>query len=272
MDSVRDKLDFNFDIDRRVDGLDFGSKFNGRSYGLRRGYENPSRSYTYGYRKPNYHAGKILSRERNVGPYSYKRPHVDYDVCGPEADLGVCEPEACLGVDEPDFAARTFGGKLGWRAPVVGNRFKRPEIETFSPKFKFESPEISFKSGRASTQGPSSHYCGPEIEQKWEDPEACLDRPTFDRRLSGPEGHFAVRGPREHNRVRAPRTRYAKYENETCFNPSITEYGYKKPEFCWEDRRYSGCLPQMPEVSCKQTYSHGCKDGYCAPANPSYSC
>jgi len=192
----------------------------------------------YGYSQPIYKSGRIISREVAVGPYSYRRPRVEYSVNGPQASLGVQGPKAALGVDNPMFAARTTAGRLSTRGAHVANSFKRPEIETFRPQFRFEAPQLSFKGGRAHTQGPDMSYAGPVIKQEFRAPEQHLDAPTFQKELAGPQGHFDVQKPVEQNSVKGPTTQYAFHAPEAHLNPTIRRYGYEAPQISHKKIEY----------------------------------
>jgi len=102
---------------------------------------------------------------------------VSHAVVGPVHNIGLRGPAADLGLAEPKFEYHSEGGALTTMGPTIGNKFKRPEIATVRPEFKFNRVNMKFKRGVATTEAPEHNYTGPVIKQKWVAPNPHLNAP-----------------------------------------------------------------------------------------------
>jgi len=79
-------------------------------------------------------------------------------VKGVRAHLGVHGPKAKLRAMGPKFGYASHAGHLTSYGPILGNKFKRPEIATRKPQFAMKRPHLSFRAPVAATRGPATAY------------------------------------------------------------------------------------------------------------------
>ena len=234
----------------------------GKGYGgYQKGYET-KKSYNYSFAMPAYKQGRVLSKPRHVGPYSYRRPRVHYRVAKPAPRLDVDGPHPHLGLAKPVFGAITRAGDIRQRTAHVANRYRRPNIAARRPQFAFQQPQMNFNSGVGQTAGARFGYQSPVIEQEIVAPQYDMGRMNFARKIAAPATGFDVAGPRSNNSVAGPQTAKAFSAPRGHINPAITRYGYQKPHIGYQSKRvYSAPeyfhKPQHVKVAASPMKSHG---------------
>ena len=216
-----------------------------RSYGApakeERSYRAPAKEVGYGKSHGGYGQVDYKHHVASYGPFSYRKPKVDYKVAGPGPKLGVYGPKAKLGVDRAELSYKSKRGSLGVYGPNVGNKFQRPDIKAFRPKFGFSAPKLNFRQGVAKTQRPETSYYAPKIQQTYDAPRYDLHKPRAQAQVAGPKPWLDVNGPSADLSVHRPRTHYARSSPVAYVKPAKKSYksvSYKRVEQPKYERRW----------------------------------
>ena len=105
-------------VDHSDEDYDSDHHYEAPKYGVKAEYNTKSYGHTSTY-----------------GPFAYQKPKVTYDVYGPKAYLKTEGPKAALSVKAPSKETYTKQAALYYKSAVVANKFKKPEIENYAPKF-----------------------------------------------------------------------------------------------------------------------------------------